>query len=81
MAVAVRVPLNTMLADLDEALRVLLKRELGRHGFDGVEIAFDAPTKDWSARSRARRSTSSSTTCASRPTAGPSSGSRAASTA
>ena len=28
---------------------MLLKRELGRHGFDGVEIAFDAPTKDWSA--------------------------------
>lgn len=43
------VPLNTMLADLDESLRVLMKRELGRHGFDGVEIIFDAPDKEWSA--------------------------------
>jgi hypothetical protein len=38
-----------MLADLDESLRTLLKRELGRHGFDGVEVAFDAPASDWSA--------------------------------
>jgi hypothetical protein len=37
-----------MLADLDESLRALLKRELSRHGFDGVEIAFDAPAKEWS---------------------------------
>jgi hypothetical protein len=44
----VSVPLNTMLADLDETLRSLLKRELGRHGFDGVEIAFDAPAREWS---------------------------------
>ncbi|HXB63726.1 MAG TPA: Pvc16 family protein [Solirubrobacteraceae bacterium] len=43
------VPLNTMLADLDESLRGLLQRELQRHGFDGVEIAFDAPAKEWSA--------------------------------
>jgi Pvc16 N-terminal domain/Carboxypeptidase regulatory-like domain len=43
------VPLNTMLADLDESLRGLLKRELARHGFDGVEIAFDAPDKEWAA--------------------------------
>jgi hypothetical protein len=43
------VPLNTMLADLDESLRRLLKRELGTHGFDGVEIVFDAPDKEWSA--------------------------------
>src|SRR5215203_3155784 len=43
------VPLNTMLADLDESLRTLLKRELGRHGFDGVDIVFDAPTKEWAA--------------------------------
>jgi hypothetical protein len=42
------VPLNTMLADLDESLRRLLKRELERHGFDGVEIVFDAPDKEWS---------------------------------
>jgi hypothetical protein len=50
MALVVDVPLNTMLADLDETLRVLLKRELGRHGFDGVEIAFDAPARDWSSQ-------------------------------
>jgi hypothetical protein len=43
------VPLNTMLADLDESLRSLLRRELGRHGFDGVEIAFEAPDKEWAA--------------------------------
>jgi Pvc16 N-terminal domain/Carboxypeptidase regulatory-like domain len=48
MALVVSVPLNTMLADLDETLRSLLKRELERHGFDGVEIAFDAPARDWS---------------------------------
>ena len=39
------VPLNTCLADLDEALRTLLKRELERHGFEGVDIAFDAPSR------------------------------------
>jgi hypothetical protein len=49
MATTVSVPLNTMLADLDESLRTLLKRELGRHGFDGVEVAFDAPDKEWAA--------------------------------
>lgn len=38
-----------MLADLDESLRSLLKRELARHGFDGVEIVFDAPDKEWAA--------------------------------
>jgi Pvc16 N-terminal domain/Carboxypeptidase regulatory-like domain len=47
---AVEVPLNTMLADLDETLKALLKNELGKHGFDGVEIAFDAPDKEWSAQ-------------------------------
>jgi hypothetical protein len=46
--VSVEVPLNTMLADLDETLENLLKRELGRHGFEGVDIAFDAPTREWS---------------------------------
>src|SRR5687768_9286362 len=45
---SVEVPLNTMLADLDETLENLLKRELGRHGFEGVDIAFDAPTREWS---------------------------------
>jgi len=49
MPVTIRVPLNTMLADLDESLRALLKRELARHGFDGVDIVFDAPAKEWSA--------------------------------
>ena len=50
MPLVVDVPLNTMLADLDETLRVLLKRELARHGFDGVEVAFDAPARDWSSQ-------------------------------
>jgi hypothetical protein len=50
MARVVNVPLNTAIADLDEALRTLLKRELGRHGFEGVEIAFDAPAKEWSGK-------------------------------
>jgi hypothetical protein len=44
------VPLTTTLADLDEVLRKLLKRELGKHGFEGVEIAFDAPSRDWSGK-------------------------------
>jgi hypothetical protein len=44
----VEVPLNTMLADLDETLRGMLKTELERHGFEGIEIAFDAPTREWS---------------------------------
>ena len=38
------------LADLDEALRTLLKRELERQGFDGVDISFDAPSRDWSGK-------------------------------
>jgi hypothetical protein len=41
------VPQNTSLADLDDTIRALLKRELGRHGLD-VEIVFDAPNKEWS---------------------------------
>jgi hypothetical protein len=49
MAVKTVVPLNTMLADLDETLRQLLKRELADHGFDGVQIAFEAPTREWAA--------------------------------
>jgi hypothetical protein len=48
MPLVVQVPLNTMLADLDESLRNLLKKELERHGFDGVEIAFEAPSREWS---------------------------------
>jgi len=50
MALVVDVPLNTMLADLDETLRALLKREIARHGFDGVEVAFDAPAREWSSQ-------------------------------
>jgi hypothetical protein len=50
MALVVNVPLNTMLADLDETLQTMLKRELERHGFDGVEVAFDAPSRDWSSQ-------------------------------
>src|SRR3954453_13559864 len=37
-----------MLADLDETLRGLLRGELERHGFEGVDIAFDAPAREWS---------------------------------
>ena len=50
MALEVDVPLNTAIADLDEALRTLLRRELQRHGFEGVNVAFDAPSKDWSGK-------------------------------
>lgn len=49
MLPTIRVPLNTMLADLDETLRQMLRRELTAHGFDGVEIAFEAPSKEWAA--------------------------------
>ena len=50
MPLVVDVPLNTMLADLDESLRALLLRELSRHGFDNVEVAFEAPAKEWSSQ-------------------------------
>jgi Pvc16 N-terminal domain/Carboxypeptidase regulatory-like domain len=50
MTLVVEVPLNTAIADLDEALRSLLRRELKRHGFEGVDVAFDAPSKDWSGK-------------------------------
>ena len=49
MSTAVSVPLSTAIADLDESLRTLVRRELNRHGLDEVMIAFDAPSKDWSA--------------------------------
>lgn len=38
---------NTALADLDEALELLLRRELASTGFEGVVIAFDAPDREW----------------------------------
>jgi hypothetical protein len=41
------VPLNTMLADLDESLRTLMQSELSKHGFELVQVVFDAPTKEW----------------------------------
>src|SRR5690348_17123448 len=50
MARVVDVPLNTAIADLDEALRTVLRRELSKHGFEGVEVAFDAPSKEWSGK-------------------------------
>jgi len=50
MALVVDIPLNTTIADLDEALRALLRRELDRHGFDAVEIAFEAPSREWSGK-------------------------------
>jgi hypothetical protein len=50
VAQVIDVPLNTAIADLDEALRLLLRRELARHGFEGVDIAFDAPSKEWSSK-------------------------------
>jgi hypothetical protein len=50
MSLSISVPLNTMLADLDESLRLLLRDELSQHGFEGISIAFDAPTKEWATR-------------------------------
>jgi Pvc16 N-terminal domain/Carboxypeptidase regulatory-like domain len=44
------VPLNTVIADLDEGLRGLVRSDLRRHGFDSVEISFDAPSRDWSGK-------------------------------
>jgi hypothetical protein len=42
------VPSDAALADLDESIRRLLKRDLARHQLD-VEITFDAPNKEWAA--------------------------------
>lgn len=50
MALVVDVPLNTVIADLDEVLRSLVRRELERHGFGGVDVVFDAPSKQWSGK-------------------------------
>jgi hypothetical protein len=46
----VDVPLNTAIADLDEGLRDLLRSDLRRHGFDAVEISFDAPSREWAGK-------------------------------
>ena len=50
MTTSVDVPLNTAIADLDEGLRGLLRADLRRHGFDAVEISFDAPSREWAGR-------------------------------
>ena len=50
MGIVVEVPLNTAIADLDETLRLLLTRELTAHHFEGVEVTFDAPSKEWSGK-------------------------------
>ena len=47
MNLSIQVPLNTMLADLDESLRRLLSRELERHGFGSVAVVFEAPAREW----------------------------------
>ena len=49
MTAIVEIPLNTMLADLDAALRRLLKAELARHGFGAANVVFEAPTREWAA--------------------------------
>lgn len=46
-AFSTNVAANTALADLDEALAILLRRELASTGFDGIVIAFDAPDREW----------------------------------
>lgn len=46
----VDIPRNTMFADVDDALELLLRRELPKVGFDDVAVAFDAPSRDWSAQ-------------------------------
>jgi Pvc16 N-terminal domain len=43
------VTLNTSLADLDDALSLLLRRELAATGFQEVNIAFEAPNREWAA--------------------------------
>ncbi len=50
MSPTVDVPLNTAIADLDEGLRSMLRSDLRRHGFDGVEISFDAPSREWAGK-------------------------------
>lgn len=49
LPIAVAVPLNTTLADLDATVAALVRREFSRHGFDSVDVVFETPTKDWAA--------------------------------
>jgi hypothetical protein len=49
MTLVTSVSLNTSLAELDEALRTLLQRELTGTGFDGIAVAFEAPDREWAA--------------------------------
>jgi hypothetical protein len=46
----IEVPTSTMLADLDDALRRLLREQLNVHGYEGADVVFDAPTKEWAAK-------------------------------
>jgi hypothetical protein len=50
MSAIVDVPLNTSIADLDDGLRDVLRADLRRHGFDGVEVSFDAPSREWAGK-------------------------------
>ena len=47
MATMIDVPVNTMIADLDAGLRHLLLAQLGKHGFDDVDVVFETPTSEW----------------------------------
>lgn len=49
MPFTVDASLNTSLADLDEALGALVRRELASTGFQDVGIAFEAPNREWAA--------------------------------
>jgi Pvc16 N-terminal domain len=48
MTTTTNVPRATAIADLDESVHALLRRELSAAGLD-VEVAFDAPNQEWSA--------------------------------
>jgi hypothetical protein len=43
------VAVNTSLADLDDSLSALLRRELQATGFDSIAVAFDTPNREWAA--------------------------------
>jgi hypothetical protein len=47
MTTRIDVPPNTMIADLDAGLRELLLAQLGRHGFDDIDVVFETPTSEW----------------------------------